>query len=720
MHHISNVLAGARGLLFGNTEISLQQYLACNDSAMVREHLINKKALSLDEFSQICFHMPCLAQIAIDQYPEHVKNAPFSLLLSLAKVRTHQDAAYHVRPCDFDPTPTTEDVLIALVQAGAPIGGKEPLTDYTLLHHAVENGLARAANVLLDHGVDQTATLRSGITALHMAARNGYTFEKVITTLAQNTLLLNAQTTTKATPLHYAAKENSHRAVELLLEAGAKRDIKDMKDLTPLDITKTVDKQYFTLSLLSRSRAGYALTKGNISETIALLQAGDTISDDDAATSCIGNHTYGLERLLKDYPEAAKFFTGQLIVRLLNHWASPECIAICLNLIQLGVACNERLAGTDKTALHIALEKLERTRNATRPDPVKEQALLFELLEELLSKASPEEFNSHFFLDETHYKNDELLKMPPEPTFAADILCLAADNSEAKTFINKVTKEEPFLGTPKAGTQALKDFYKTIRNCLAFVAVEMRSRTQDAQNTMLKEVAQKLASASGECGVQYLETALDLYNTYVTKITPSMSSALLEQLQALRGVLVETMTEEPYVNKEQTVHALRYIKKTIGKDLGLRDYKAHLQDDVLASSGFTLFTPPSSYGLHAIFKKRYTPFVIYEYVASLMSDIRYRNFYIDWAKKALKTSIPGNDGYRREKSKLQAHLIDYYGARNPEIVAQIAALKENRRAEVLTWLFHENSFKPKIVPIILSLIQLKTIKIKSLQLYSVL
>lgn len=709
MHFVNSMLSTAR-TLFGNSQPTLSDRIASNDSAAVKAHLLARSPVSMDEFSQICFHMPCLVRILLAHYPEQAQKAPFALLLSLAKKSTHQDASYHVRPSDFDPTPSTEEILISLIKAGAPVDGKEELTDYTLLHYAIENKLSRAADVLLSHGIDQTATLRSKVTALHMAASDGYTFEKTIPTLAQNCLLLNAQNCTKATPLHYAARANSHRAIELLLEAGADRNIKDASGLTPLDITKVVDKNFFSLSLLSRTRAGYALVHHNISQCIVHLKNGDTLSDDDAVSSCVGNATSSLERLLTEYPESAKFFSDTLIVQILDHWTSPESIRLSRRLIDLGVGFCDKDPNTGKTALQVALTRLIRDQKETHPRLLQEQAALFELLEIFLSKATHEQLNEFFVIDESHFKEASLLKMPPERTVAQDLSCLAEFHPEAKPFLDKVANEEPFFGAPKAGTQALKDFYKTIRGALSLVVQELNTRGAQAKKTMGEEVAKKLADASGECGTQYLATALDLYNTYVTKIAPTMSSAFLEQLQALRAVLVENMTQEPYVNKNQTAHAVRYIKKMIGKRIALRDLQETLQNDVFAASGFTLITPPSAEGLYVIFKKYYTPFVIFEYVTQLMNDLRYRNFYIDWAKKGLKQVIPGSEQYYKEKKSLKMRLIDYSGSRRPDVVKELATLKENRRAEVISWLFYENSFKPKLVPIILSLMALHSIK----------
>lgn len=723
MHFISSFLNSARAILTNDQAKQISEAIDEGRCDIVHRHLQAQNQLTADDFSKICFHMPHVAELAIRQYPELVKNAPFSLLTALARKSTHQEPTYHTRPVSFDPTPTTEETLIRLIDAGAPIHGKDPITGYTLLHLALENGLAAAAERLILHGIDDTIALPSGVTALHMAAQDGYKYKKALELLAHNKNTLHKTTRVGATALHYAAKANSLDAVDMLLEAGAKRDVKDVFGLTPLDITKEVDKNFFVLSRLSRTDAGYALVKHYPARVIKFLKQGDTVTDDDAATSCVGNTTSCLMQVIQGYPDVVKCFSDTLLVRLLHHWPSDECCEICTRLIELGIGVNGKHPETGQTALHVALKsgrialakKLIENKATLQGKEyidlsrIKEPQVEFDAVELLLTA---ENINNSFSINETHYKEANLLQTPPTNYLPADLTPLKGGNNGATTFIDKVTNETPFLGTAKKGTRELHDFYRIIRNALRAVVLELQApgRTGEEKKSMFDNIVRRLDEASGECAAQYLATALDLYNTYVMKITPNMSSALLEQLQILREIVVETITDEPWVNKQQTAHAIGFIKKTLGQRIGLRNFSILQPADILASSGFCLFTKPSELGLYIAFKKRYTPFVVCEYVADLMSDERYRNFYIDWAKKNLKKIVPGYKAYCQKKSQLDKQVVNQWFQTEKSIATKRASLKEERRAEIVSWLFHENSFKPKIVPILFALKKLNVIE----------
>ena len=72
-----------------------------------------------------------------------------------------------------------------------------------------------------------------GQTALHLAVRQD--LQELITVYTERQICLNIGNNDGDTPLHYAAAHGRYEAAKLLVDAGAKVDIRNLKGELPLD-----------------------------------------------------------------------------------------------------------------------------------------------------------------------------------------------------------------------------------------------------------------------------------------------------------------------------------------------------------------------------------------------------------------------------------------------------------------------------------------------------
>ena len=113
---------------------------------------------------------------------------------------------------------------------------------------AAKTGDVAAMQLLLDHGADPRAVTKDGVTALMAAAGLGWRYGqsqisesdsmKAVQFCLEHGADLNAVNVTGETALHGAASHGANDIIRLLAERGAKLDIKDKRNRTPLDIAE--------------------------------------------------------------------------------------------------------------------------------------------------------------------------------------------------------------------------------------------------------------------------------------------------------------------------------------------------------------------------------------------------------------------------------------------------------------------------------------------------
>jgi ankyrin repeat protein len=103
-----------------------------------------------------------------------------------------------------------------LVESGADVNRREPDTGETALHAALSSNRASqhlVVNVLLDAGADPNIRTNSGV---------------------ETGAFMRDVRTRRETPLHRAAAFAGEDTIQLLLDSGAQRDVKDMNGDSPL------------------------------------------------------------------------------------------------------------------------------------------------------------------------------------------------------------------------------------------------------------------------------------------------------------------------------------------------------------------------------------------------------------------------------------------------------------------------------------------------------
>ncbi|MEW6360074.1 MAG: ankyrin repeat domain-containing protein [Planctomycetota bacterium] len=152
------------------------------------------------------------------------------------------------------------EIAEMLLQAGATVDAKDR-DGYTPLNHAAWTGQTEVAQLLIakgarptfhdaaalgqthqlaefvSSGTDVNTKTPQGLTALHLAAGNGYV-ETVALLLDRGAATEAVATENRWTPLHWAVYCNHKDIVQLLVERNANVNAKDVTGRTPLDVAR--------------------------------------------------------------------------------------------------------------------------------------------------------------------------------------------------------------------------------------------------------------------------------------------------------------------------------------------------------------------------------------------------------------------------------------------------------------------------------------------------
>ncbi|XP_029013789.1 ankyrin repeat and SOCS box protein 16 isoform X2 [Betta splendens] len=137
-----------------------------------------------------------------------------------------------------------------LLDAGADVSVRTTQSRLTPLHVAARRGLEEHVELLLSHGADVLATNQEGETPLNAACSGADRPSEAGRYLRVVQRLLHAGADPRTagrkrhTPLHNACANCSPRIVEVLLRHGARADVANCADYTPLDCLLQVVEDY--------------------------------------------------------------------------------------------------------------------------------------------------------------------------------------------------------------------------------------------------------------------------------------------------------------------------------------------------------------------------------------------------------------------------------------------------------------------------------------------
>jgi len=125
-----------------------------------------------------------------------------------------------------------EDIVKLLIDKGATIDIRTPISDSTPLHWAIYFRHEAIVSLLIDTGADINAQDKGGRTPLHDAAYKGH--EAIAALLIDKGATVDAKDESERTPLHDAAMKGHEAIVQLLIDSNANINAKDKRGLTPL------------------------------------------------------------------------------------------------------------------------------------------------------------------------------------------------------------------------------------------------------------------------------------------------------------------------------------------------------------------------------------------------------------------------------------------------------------------------------------------------------
>lgn len=673
----------------GNAEIakllfekSLPEAITGGDKKLVTELLLQNAPLSDESFLALCFEFPDLALEVMERTIEYSKKFPQIELFNLVIYEK------------------CEPLLVKFIELFEGFRTVKTSENKTLLHFTLEHKRIQAAAKLIDVGADIFARTKHGQTALHLAAKGG--FLAIVERLLKAGAKASDTDNFGCQPLHVAATCLNISVLEKLLEAGADPFYADINGNTPL--TLALNSGHFDVAkVLLRTMPKPLVDKVTLQKShkvAAHLQTLAEANPELARNSCTPTSTpFELALLLGD---------RKLLLTFMRQLTEQQCLAgVEVLLTKYPHSCStivDFLFQIDNQ--HLAFGSLSRM---DAGPPAIKQANLDDILARFTAVSAGQD----------------------EQTANA-----------VGYFLTQVKNEVYFTGTPQPGTPAFKEQYALVRDAITHVLLHLqKSENEPGYNAKVLDVCKELALAAYACFIQYRATALMLYNKYCLQVAPTAENAILQQLQELRGILVEGMTSEEYVSQPQSVHAVQYFKRVLGKSLQLADQALFAEELPFDGSGFKNYQIPPVEQVSYSFFTRYRPSVVFDYITGSLADERMRSLYLTWAKVHMKTSVPGRDEYKAKKAALQqkqnelitkmlksdvppaADEYMQYKQQLVELAQQLAVeppynstYVESAKADMLhaanSWLLDEVSLAAKPFPILLMLIQQKVLKFR--------
>ncbi len=136
-----------------------------------------------------------------------------------------------------------------------------------------------------------------------------------------------------------------------------------------------------------------------------------------------------------------------------------------------------------------------------------------------------------------------------------------------KTYVKRIVNEEEFTGTPKRGTEQIKDFYNRLKNAVLPLISKMKTlgTTQEEKELKMKILLEILPGIS-HCGPRWQLDALRAYVKFILGKKDDFEFQVLQLLQEKRGLIVDSLVDPSDANN---IHDSIAITKILGDELGL-------------------------------------------------------------------------------------------------------------------------------------------------------
>lgn len=476
----------------------------------------------------------------------------------------------------------------------------------TALHFACQAGKTDVVEALIQKGAPINAKNSSQTTALHNAC-DGQNLD-IVKILLANRASVNALTAEEETPLHRASAKAQIDLCQLLIAHGADHTIQNSRGETALRLPlnsrfplSNEAKKRFYLAFFGYSRLATTWLQNNQIDHSFLTYLSQNAQELVIEAKRAKTNPYEFPFILQDVSltRALSATMSQREFRVFLESLSKAHPAVSLDLIAY--------APYQINPAHYAKGNL----NLRVPAPARNISL--------------ERYLAHF---------DACNSNDPD---SADFLDLNKVASEAGTanrvrlreglqlMLQKVTNRVAFLGTPKEGSPALREFYQNIENALKNVLItleELRDRDLGAYRTMQKAVMFDLLCMMNHCGGRYFSVSVCSYLKYAKGEKLTFADDMYQSLADFREVLMQATIP----NGPNNVHEYNSLVRSIGRKYGLPGFQV-----------FESFADPFSHvnieQSERQFKKNYTTkAIVKEWLSGSFAEGAFREKYLDWQK----------------------------------------------------------------------------------------
>ncbi len=219
-----------------------------------------------------------------------------------------------------------------------------------------------------------------------------------------------------------------------------------------------------------------------------------------------------------------------------------------------------------------------------------------------------------------------------------------------RTFLSRIYNEDSFVGTPQAGSGALRVFWNTIRTALCHILDHIQQIEDTSEKKRLIEYMDaELNDASSHCGGRYYQEALRLYRKICLGQGESFEMEANLTLAELRANILETITLG-YAQNDQIfdAHKLNFVIKNLGRELSIPGYQeiTRFHDTFASGAGIPLDE------VRRKFREQYVPYTVVNYIfQTLKDDGEFRSKYSTWWKENTPSS------YRPERIQRAQELL---------------------------------------------------------------